>query len=222
MGAGYELRPVTIARPAGQRPIRVLASLGLLVALVLLAKPWATWPTTATDGQVLEPAAAATEADPPRPLPVEPAAPVIGSLARHSGTWGVGTAGLVARDLGGSWVDWAPVTPVDVDPTAGPPAADGGPQPCVGRPVVGGAPLFVAISSPADVPVDRRLVAWRLDDGQTISLADSIRQVTAVGDTGISYLVQLDRAPWAAGAYEFRMIAGDRAVSLAVCLATTP
>jgi len=217
MGAGYELRPVTIARPTGRRPTGLLALLGLFVAVVVLVKPWAGRPSPATDVQVVPPAAAV----PARPIPIEPAAPVIGSLAQHSGTWGVGAAGLVARDLGGSWVDWAPVTPIDVDPTAGPPAADRGPHPCVGRPFVGGGPLFVAISGPADVPVDRRLVAWRIDDGQTIALADSIRQVTAVGDTGISYLVRLDRAPWAAGAYEFRMIAGDRAVSLVVCLAAT-
>ena len=150
-------RPVAIARPARRRPIGTLAALGSIIAVVLLVKPWAGPPSPTAEGRVVKPAPAATAAIPARPIPTEPAAPGIGSLAGHSGTWGVGTAGLVARDLAGSWVDWAPVTPVDVEPAAGPPTADDGRQPCLGSPVVVGGPLFVAVTAR---PTCRWIVDW--------------------------------------------------------------
>jgi hypothetical protein len=54
-----------------------------------------------------------------------------------------------------------------------------------------------------------------------VSLADATRIVVPAGDAGISYLVRRDRAPWPAGRYELQLVAGDRAMALAFCLAAS-
>jgi hypothetical protein len=216
MGSAYEVRPVPVGRPARQWPIAVAAVTIAILALVVI-KPWA-WSSAPT----VPPAIAVTEAGPVQSVaiaqPVTPAeAPTIGSLATHSGKWGVGIAGLGVDD-DPAWVDW---TAVDPEPAGDTPiriAMWPGTGVCADVPVLHERPLFFAVTGPLDLPVDRRLVAWWSDGGRTASLDGSIRQVTAVGDLGVSYVVRLDRSTWQAGRYEFHVVAGDRRVSLTVCV----
>jgi len=217
MGSAYEVRPVPVGRPARQWPIVVVA-LTVSILAVVVVKPWAWWsaPTAPT-------AIVVTEARPVQPQaiagPVAGAeAPTIGSLATHSGKWGVGIAGLGDDSDDPGWVEW---TPVDPEPASDTPiriAMWPGTGVCADVPVLHQRPLFFAVTGPLDLPVDRRLLAWWSDGGRTASLDGSIRQVTAVGDLGVSYLVRLDRSTWQAGRYEFHVVAGARRVSLTVCV----
>lgn len=217
MGSAYEVRPVPIGRPARRWPIVLVATTALFVGIVVV-KPWA--PSRAPTAV---PLAAVAEAAPIPTLPVAgPAmndeAATIGSLATHSGRWGVGIAGLGDDDDDPAWVEWTPVEPEPADETPDRIAMWPGTGVCNGVPVLHERPLFFAVTGPLDLPVDRRLVAWWSDGGRTASLAGSIRQVTPVGDRGVSYLVRLDRATWQAGRYEFHVEAGDRRFALTVCV----
>ena len=134
----YEVRPVTIPRRSTVRPVLALGLAAILVGLVVV-KPWG-WmgeprsPAVAiaahrrsTPAAVADPTAAVT---PDAPIPTTPGWPVlaqagdplgdpavrlpltIGSLARRSGTWGVGDAGLGPRiEREEPWADWVPVKP---------------------------------------------------------------------------------------------------------------
>jgi hypothetical protein len=223
MGAGYELRPVTIDRPAGQRPAAIIVAVALLGSLVLL-KPWDLVGAGATDsGGARAPVPAVVAA---APLPAAPDAAAtekpsaLGSLARHSGTWGVGASGQGPHNEAEPWADWTAVTPVAVAPSAKPPDTPSK-GPCDDVPTLPTEPLFVAISHDSDVPVDRRVVAWWWDAGTPTPLADELHQVTT-GDRGIAYVIRDDGEPWPAGRYEFHVVAGDQAVALTVCLFGAP
>lgn len=219
MAPAYEVRPIPIGRPARRSPAFAVAAAALVVGLALV-KPW-DW----SGAQEAAARAVMTDASPvASPVPTVPAATApatIGSLATHSGTWGIGIAGLGQRDGDPPWVDWTAVVPEPAGDTPGRIAMGPGTGICAGVPALPAGALFVAVTSPADMPLDRRLVAWWSDGGRTASLAGSIRQVTAVGDRGVSYLVRHDRAPWTAGRYEFHVDADDRRHALTVCLAAT-
>jgi hypothetical protein len=219
--AGYELRPVAIDRHAGRWPLALTATVGL-IASMLIVKPWA-----AIVGFGAPPAAdhAAAAARPPVVLPA-PGTPSqapdgLGSLARHSGTWGVGATGLGAQDQAGPWVAWTAVTPTPATTSAGLPTSPSSGL-CDRVPTLPVDALFIAVSHEADVPVDRHVLAWWWDRGTATPLAGTIQQVTPAGDRGIAYVVRDDRGPWPAGRYAFRVAAGDQAVDLAVCLVTAP
>jgi hypothetical protein len=220
MGSAYEVRPVPIGRSARRRPTLILVASAVLLALVLV-KPWA-W----SSGPPAVTAAVATDDGPIASAGVtEPVAtPVtatLGSLALRSGTWGVGVAGLGPRYDATPWIDWVAVEPEPATDSPSRVAMWPGTGICDGVPVLLVGPLFIAITGPGDLPVDRRLVAWWSDGGRTTSLEGSVRQVTPLGDPGISYLVRDDREPWPSGRYEFHLVAGDRAVALTVCLAAS-
>jgi len=226
MGAGYELRPVTIERSAGRRPIVFFLVASLLVGVVVF-KPWAIVTATPVMPAVVAPAVVApapeTVVRPAVALPrvlSTPGPSVVGSLAAHSGTWGVGVAGVEPRYDGETWADWTAVAPWPASPTVERVAT--GPRAACSNlaPLYGGA-LFVALTNPSDVPIDRSVRAWWWDGSEPVSLADATRIVVPAGDAGISYLVRRDRAPWPAGRYELQLVAGDRAMALAFCLAAS-
>jgi hypothetical protein len=222
--AGYELRPVAIDRPAGRTPLALTAAAGLLAAL-LVVKPWSVIlggfdVTGPVERQA--PAAAAVGIVPPAAGVAASEAPsVLGSLARHSGTWGVGASGLGPHNEAEPWAAWTAVEPA---PAAVGPGAPASPSRglCDGVPTLPTDALFVAVSHEIDVPVDRTVLAWWWDHGTAKDLQGSIHQVTPTGDRGIAYVVRNDRAPWPAGRYVFRLAAADDAVDLAVCLVPTP
>jgi hypothetical protein len=89
---------------------------------------------------------------------------------------------------------------------------------CAGIPQLLDQPLFFAVTSSSNLPVDRRLVAWWTDGGRVESLDGSVHQVTPVGDRGISYLVRNDLAPWPAGRYEFHVEGGGHAYAVTICI----
>jgi hypothetical protein len=218
MGAGYELRPVTIERSAGRRPIVLFLVASIVVGVVVL-KPWTIVPAPAVEPAIVAPATVAVVPPPvpaPRVLSTQ-GPPVIGSLAAHSGTWGVGIAGIGPRYDGESWADWTAVDPWPASPTServatGPRAA------CSNLGTLYDGALFVAVTNPSDVPIDRSVRAWWWDGAEPTSLADTTRIVVPAGDAGISYLVRRDRAPWPAGRYELQLVAGDRAMAMGFCL----
>ncbi len=89
---------------------------------------------------------------------------------------------------------------------------------CAGVPRLLDQPLFFAVTSSRDLPVDRRLEAWWTDGGRVASLDGSLHQITPVGDRGISYLVRNDLAPWPAGRYEFHVEGGGRTYAVTICI----
>ena len=221
MGAGYELRPVTIARPAGHRPTTLVATLALIGMLVVL-KPWdlvaaatspairaADAPRAAAPAQVV-PAAAAASSKPS----------VLGSLAQHSGTWGVGASGIGPHNEAEPWAEWTAITPIAVASSSVVPRYPSRSM-CDGVASLPADPLFIAISHEADVPADRRVLGWYWDDGTPTPVAGAIHQVTT-GDRGIAYVIRNDRSSWPAGRYEFELVAGPDVVALTVCLVATP
>jgi hypothetical protein len=220
MGAGYELRPVTIERSAGRRPIAILLAASLLVGVVVV-KPWTLVPTQPLEATVVPPPVTVVQPAPPVPLPrvlATPAVPpAIGSLASHSGSWGVGAAGIGPRYDGESWVDWIALDPWPAS-VAESVAATGPRAACSDLAAMLDGPLFLALTNPSDVPIDRSVRVWRWDGSTPESLLDDTRIVVPAGDAGISYLVRQDRQPWAPGRYEVQLVAGDRAVALAFCL----
>ena len=221
MGAGYELRPVTLERSAGHRPLAIAVAASFLVGVVVL-KPWTIVPAAPVEPATVAPAPAPATISNPAVVPAPQVVPSqgsrgLGSLAGHSGTWGVGTAGIGPRYDGESWVDWVAVDPWPASATAS--VATMGPRAaCANVAALFDGPIFVALTNPADVPVDRSVRAWRWDGSMPVSLLDVTSVVVPAGDTGISYLVRRDREPWAAGRYELQLVAGDRAVALAFCL----
>lgn len=219
--ADYELRPVAIDRPAGRRPLALTAAVGL-VAAMLVVKPWSLIvggfdaaapverhaPAAAVTGAIAPPAAA---------VPASQAPSALGSLARHSGTWGVGASGLGPHNEAEPWASWTAVTPTPVSVNAVVPASPTSGL-CDGVPTLPTDALFMAVSHETDVPIDRTVLAWWWDHRTAIPLEDEIHQVTPAGDRGIAYAVRDDRAPWPAGRYTFRLAAAGEAVDLAVCL----
>jgi hypothetical protein len=207
----------------------------------VLVKPWETTPITPVEAAIASPMPVAPPAfaviriqPTPLPAPVWPAASVASKhaaaiateaegalveLALHSGTWGVGAAGVGPRMLRDEpWSDWAAATPESVD---------GGPlnilmwpgtSLCDGYPMINDRPSLVAVTTAADLVRGWRLVGWWTDGGKVESLDGSVRQISPVGHSGISYLERTDRAPWPSGRYEFHVIARDRVVALTVCI----
>jgi hypothetical protein len=223
--AGYELRPVAIVRPAGRWPL-ALSAAAVLVAAMLMVKPWSVIivgfeapapvehraPAAVAPAAVAPPVATTSASDAPSAL---------GSLARHSGTWGVGASGLGPQNEAEPWAEWTAVEPTPVAVGAGAPASPSRGL-CDGVPTLPTDALFIAVSHESDVPVDRTVFAWWWDHGTAKSLGGSIHQVTPTGDFGIAYVVRDDRAPWPAGRYVFRLATADNAVDLAICLVATP
>jgi len=222
--AGYELRPVAIDRPAGRWPLALTAAVGLLAAL-LVVKPWSVIVGGFDSaGPVERPAPAVTAsgiAPPAAGVPASQAPSALGSLARHSGTWGVGASGLGPHNEAEPWAAWTAVDPAPAGAGAAAPASPSRGL-CDGVPTLPTDALFVAVSHESDVPVNRTVFAWWWDHGTAKDLQGSIHQVTPAGDLGIAYVVRDDRAPWPAGRYVFRLAAADQAVDLAVCLVATP
>jgi hypothetical protein len=222
MGAGYELRPVTIGRAAGQRPTTLVAVLAVIGVLVVL-KPWDL--VGFDGGPAPQPAAAQQRGIAPAHLVAAPPAASskpsgVGSLAQHSGTWGVGASGIGPHNEAEPWAEWTAVTPEAVASTALTPRSPSNGL-CDGVATLPSDPVFIAISHEADVPADRRVLGWWWVVGTPTPLADVIHQVTTA-DRGIAYVVRNDRSPWPAGRYEFELVAGTDAVALTVCLVPTP
>ena len=224
MGAGYELRPVTIARPAGRWPLALTVAAGLLAAL-LVVKPWSVIVRGFDVAGPVErraPAATAPGIVPSAAGVAASNAPsALGSLARHSGSWGVGASGLGPHNEAEPWASWTAVTPTPVSVNAVVPASPTSGL-CDGVPTLPTDALFMAVSHETDVPIDRTVLAWWWDHRTAIPLEGAIHQVTPAGDRGIAYAVRDDRAPWPAGRYTFRLVARDQAVDLAVCLVANP
>ncbi len=241
METGYDLEPRPIGRSTHRRVWIVVLAAGLFLAAVVL-KPWSGQPSADSRAGIASPLPAASPdfAVPiiGRPdedlIPVWPAAAVassladatadqaegaLGSLAVRSGTWGVGDAGVGPRMLRDEpWTDWAATVPESVD---------GGPlhvmtwpgtSLCDGYPTIYDHPTLVAVTAPADLVPDWRLVGWWTDGSNVAALADSVGQVSPAGNRGISYLERTDRAAWPPGRYELHVIAGQRAVALTVCI----
>ena len=212
----------------------------------MVVKPWgwigeprspavAVAPTRgSTPSAVADPTAAVT---PDAPIPTTPGWPVlaqagdplgdpgvrlpltIGSLARRSGTWGVGDAGLGPRiQREEPWADWVPVKPEAATDSPIYVVLWPGTGICAGVPRLLDQPLFFAVTSSPELPVDRRLEAWWTDGGRVASLDGSVHQITPVGDRGISYLVRNDLAPWPAGRYEFHVEGGGHAYAVTICI----
>ena len=116
------------------------------------------------------------------------------------------------------WTDWAPVAVEIVDGGPARVATWPGTDLCAGHPVINDRPTLVAVTTPRDVAPDRVLRGWWTDGTNVASLDGSVVQVTPPGNRGISYLERVDRAPWPPGRYEFHVVAGQRSVSLTVCL----
>jgi hypothetical protein len=219
--AGYELRPVAIDRPAGRSPSAFVAA-AAVVAAMLVMKPWTVIAGFEAPGPI-EARAPAAAGPPPATVVGSPGAAseapsTLGSLATHSGTWGVGASGTGPHHEAEPWAEWTAVTPTPASLTAGAAPASPSRGLCDAGPTLPADPLFIAVSHETDVPIDRRVEAWWWDDDSAMPLDGAIHQVTPTGDRGIAYVIRNDRAAWPAGRYAFRLIAGDRAVGLAVCL----
>jgi hypothetical protein len=220
--AGYELRPVAIDRHAGRWPLALTATVGL-VASMLIVKPWVAIVRDFAGPPVADRAAAVAPAPVVVPAPgTRTQAPEgLGSLARHSGTWGVGASEPGSVDGPEPWGAWTAVTPAPATTVAGLPASPSSGL-CDRVPTLPANASFMAVSHETDVPVDRTVLAWWWDQGTATPLEGAIHQVTPTGDRGIAYVVRDDGGPWPAGRYAFRVEANDQAVDLAVCLVTTP
>ena len=243
--SAYEVRPVTIPRRGSFRPALALGLAAILIGLVVV-KPWgwrseprspavAVAPTAErTPPAVTDPTTAVT---PDAPIPTTPGWPAvaqagdplgdpgsrlpltIGSLARRSGTWGVGDGGLGPRiERDEPWADWVPVKPEAATDSPIFIVLWPGTGICAGVPRLLDQPLFFAVTSSPELPVDRRLEAWWTDGGRVASLDGSVQQITPVGDRGISYLVRNDQAPWPAGRYEFHVDGGGHAYAVTICI----
>jgi hypothetical protein len=241
----YEVRPITIPRRSRVRPALALGLAAILIGLVVV-KPWAWMAEPRSPAVAVAPivdstppvAPGATAAmTPDAPIPTTPGWPVlaqagdplgdpgarlpltIGSLARRSGTWGVGDAGLGPRiEREEPWADWVPAKPEAATDSPIYVVLWPGTGICAGVPRLLDQPLFFAVTSSRDLPVDRRLEAWWTDGGRVASLDGSLHQITPVGDRGISYLVRNDLAPWPAGRYEFHVEGGGRTYAVTICI----
>ena len=115
----------------------------------------------------------------------------IGSLARHSGTWGVGDAGLGPRiEREEPWADWVPVEPEAATDTPSTSCSGRGRASVPASRGCSTSRCSSPMTSSPDLPVDRRLEAWWTDGGRAASLDGSVHQITPVGERGISYLVR--------------------------------
>lgn len=246
METGYEIEPERIGRTTDRRRPLVVIVVALIVAALVLVKPWdgqdegsrAVRPTTPP---------AIAEASPgvslPDPLPVDlvplahPKWPASGSattlatetakeaegaipaLAGHAGTWGVGNAGVGPRLLrDGPWSDW---TPVAIEIVDGSPLHVGqwpGTDLCTGFPEIFDRPTLVALTVPHAVSPDWKVEAWWAEGGAAAALDGSVVQISPAGNRGIAYLERVDRAPWPPGRYEFHVVTSSTAVALTVCL----
>jgi hypothetical protein len=241
----YEVRPVTIPRRSTVRPALAIGLAAVLIGFVV-AKPWGWIGEPRTPAVAIAPTAESTPAartDPTAaisaeaPIPTTPGWPAIaqagdpladpgerlpltiGSLARRSGSWGVGDAGRGPRiEREEPWADWVPVKPEAATDAPIFIVLWPGTGICAGVPRLLDQPLFFAVTSSLDVPVDRRLDAWWTDGGRVASLDGSVHQITPVGDRGISYLVRNDGAAWPAGRYEFHVAGGGRAYAVTICI----
>jgi len=236
----YGVVPIGLGRRPGRRPAVVLAAVAVLLAVVVV-KPWAPPDGLDRSGVAITPFAvpsraaltspsslAAAATDPPWPAIAKAGAAsdlapmTIGSLARRWGTWGVGEGGLGARIEGDApWADWVPVEPEAATDTPIHIAIWPGTGICAGVPRLLDQPLFFAITTTADLPVDRPLEAWWTDGGRAAALDGSVHQVTPAGEHGVSYLVRDDNAPWPAGRYEFHVTGGNRTFALTICIPAT-
>jgi hypothetical protein len=242
METGYDLEPRPIGRSTHRRVWFVILAAVLFLAVVLV-KPWSGQPRPDPRAGIASPPPATPPAFAVVPITgppaqnqvlVWPAAAVasgladatadeaegaLGALAVRSGAWGVGDAGVGPRMLRDEpWTDWTVTVPE---------AVDGGPlhvvtwpgtSLCDGFPTIYDHPSLVAVTAPADLVPDWRLVGWWTDGSSVAALADSVRQVSPAGNRGISYLERTDRAAWPAGRYEFHVVAGQTAVALTVCI----
>lgn len=240
METGYDLEPRPIGRSTHRRVWFVILAVAMFLAVVLV-KPWTSQSSSPTRAGIASPRPAASPAFavvPVRPapdlMPVWPAASVaslfadatatqaegaLGALTVRSGAWGVGNAGVGPRMLRDEpWTDWVATAPESVDYGPLHIAMWPGTSLCDGYPTIYDHPSLVAVTAPADLVPDWRLVGWWTDGNSVATLQGSVRQVSPAGNRGISYLERTDRAPWPRGRYEFHVIAGQRTVALTVCI----
>jgi hypothetical protein len=244
METGYEVEPRQLKGSARGRVWLVVLAVAVFLGVVLV-KPWETRPVTtiapieagiASPGPVASPGFAVIRIQPAPslPPPIWPAASVaskhatatakeaegaLGELAVHAGAWGVGVAGVGPRMIRDEpWTDWAAATPEPVD---------GGPlhilmwpgtSLCDGYPTINDRPSLVAVTTAADLVSGWQLVGYWTNGHKVGALKGSVRQVSVVGQIGITYLERTDRAPWPSGRYEFHVISGDRVEALTVCI----
>jgi hypothetical protein len=235
METGYGIEPAKVGRPR-DRKMPALVAAALIALTVIVLKPWDEAPIASRVTTSASPASAVHSV----PAPVDaatrawPAATVtaamdessasqaealLGALARHSGTWGVGNAGVGPRLLRDEpWADWAAVAPEAVGNAPARIATRADTGVCEDLPAIYDRPSVVAITAPADLVHDWRLVGWWTDGRNVADLAGSIRKLSSAGQRGISYMERTDRAPWPPGRYEFHVIAGAGSVALTVCL----
>ena len=242
METGYEIEPRPIGRSSRRRLPVVVAAVAVVLGIVI-AKPWTGGPLAPSVGPVASSAVAAASlnvATSPAPgaaaqaaatWPASPSAAetdvasaaraeaVLGALADRSGAWGVGGAGSGPRILRDEpWTDWAAVVPEAAGDTPANLGIWPGTGLCTGFPVINDRPSLIAVTAPADLVPDWRLVGWWTNGSRFADLEGSIKQVSPAGNRGISYLERTDRAPWPIGRYEFHVIAGSSTVALTVCL----
>ncbi|MFL5674666.1 MAG: hypothetical protein ACJ779_06650 [Chloroflexota bacterium] len=246
MESGYEVEPERIGRETDRRrPAAALVIAAIVVAAVLL-KPWdqpkapsaVVVPSTAPAAAVISPPPVGLDGGPlaaePVASPTWPSARnpsllaaqtskeaegALGSLVEHAGTWGIGTAGVGPRMLREEpWSDWTPATAEIVNSLPVHVASWPDTDLCAGYPTIYDQPTLVAITTPQDVAPDRVLRGWWTDGANVAPLAGSVVQISPPGNRGIGYLERLDQAPWPRGRYEFHVVAGDRSVSMTVCL----
>ena len=244
----YEFLPAGLGRSSPGRLVGGISVAVMFVSLAI-AKPWAgpsssdvpasSPANVRAEGSAPGPAPSVTAVGGGlvAPPPAEPSWPAIandatptgvsasqakealGSLAIHSGGWGVGNVGFGPRWVRDEpWFDWAAVVPEAA--TEGPLRIVmwPGTSLCDGYPTINDLPSFVAVTAPTDFSPDRRLTGWWTDGGRIASLDGSVRQISLTGDRGISYLERVDGAQWPPGRYEFHVVAGERTVALSVCL----
>jgi hypothetical protein len=142
---------------------------------------------------------------------------IVHGLASRSGTWGVGAGGTGPRLVRDDpWTDWVAVEPVAVDGPAIAVWPDTGL--CRATPVLLDRPSLVAVTVPPGLAPDWRLETYWSNGPTIVRLDGRVRQVSPPGNRGISYLEQVDGSDWPDGRYEFRVLAGDHATSLTVCI----
>jgi hypothetical protein len=243
METRYEMEPAWIGRSNDRRLPAVVGAVVVLLAVVVL-KPWegsAVIPSTAPAERVVAspvtaPAVGALPlAEPPAQVALSwPAASrppatadgstsqaetVLGELAVHLGTWGIGDVGVGPRLVRDEpWADWTAVAPETTGDGPSHIAIWPGTSLCKGFPTIYDQPSVMAVTMPAELVADRGLVGWWTDGARVANLSGSLRPVSPAGSRGISYLERTDGAPWPAGRYEFHVISGARAIALTVCL----
>jgi hypothetical protein len=240
MEPGYEMEPRPIERSTHRGAWVVVGAVVISMA-VAIVKPWSIpavappdareipSPMTSPSARTERPVALAQIPAPTWPAASYASAPTwsaaseaegaLRALTDHSGTWGIGNAGVGPRMLRDEpWADWAAVSPEVAANLPLHVATWPDTNLCTGYASIYDRPSIVAVTTPADIAPDWRLVGWWTDGVNAADLAGSVRQVSPAGNRGISYLERTDRAPWPPGRYEFHVIAGGRAFALTVCL----